>query len=966
MTSESHGLLQASPISPTTGGTFENTAISTSQEDTAINFAAFEHKDPLLTDDACATTSQGAMFQIDSEGDLVDNSAYQQNVTMSNGDNNITSTEDDSYVHGEGEYSQVPLWKRAYCRLRGIDPLTMQRRQKPAKKLGLAMGVLIPNILSIFGVILFLRLGMIVGQCGVWIAILMFSFGYFVVLMTTLSLSAISTNGTVRGGGAYFLISRSLGPELGGSVGFVFFLGNIAAGSLYIVGFSDAMAQAFPDLLPQGRWWKFLYGTIALVILTLISLMGAGLFAKTSLLIFVVLMTSLGMSMISFVMQSPDKVSGFTGASWRTGFGNFAPSFVASVESPMLSYSQVFGILFPSVTGIMAGVNMSGDLANPAKSIPKGTLMAVGGTYVVYISLILILGFTVLKETLINNYSIMSDVSLIPIVVSMGIWAATLSSALSSVIGGSRILQALSRDKLVPFLGFFGKGFGKNDEPRIAVIITYIAIQFCILIGDLNIIAPLQTMMFLLLYAFVNFACVALSVTGAPNWRPLFKQYSWLTALIGAVLCVIIMFVVSPINAGIAIGLQLILIIIIHFYAPSQQWGDISQALIFHQVRKYLLRLDEKKEHVKYWRLQALLCIANPRSSYPLIQFINNLKKGGLYVVGNVKVGDFDSNLEVIKQERAAWYEFIAESKFKAFPEVVVASSVRQGIQNLMMTSGLGGMRINTMFLGFYESAKVPQQSSEIKRGKKSISLFSPLREKGVSELSVDEYVSIIKDAHSLNKNVILARGFDALDQRLLQPKNIVKKLARIKIRHIDLWPLRYTNSADSIEPSVALTLQLGHIINLVDVWSKFHKLRLCSIVFDGGSAHDEEKRLKTLLQVCRIRAEILVVALQESDFYMFDVNAKHDLESGMSREHFLADLYHKLSARDQKILINNIIKQHSDRTSVIFMTLPKPPLENTMDTSYTKYLEDLDLLSAELPPTMMVHSTSNVIALEV
>lgn len=217
----------------------------------------------------------------------------------------------------------------------------------------------------------------------------------------------------------------------------------------------------------------------------------------------------------------------------------------------------------------------------------------------------------------------------------------TLSLSSWLIVGAARVLQALCRDDLLPGIHFFSVGSAKGDEPRRAVALTIGLVTAFMLMGNLNSIAPLNTMCFLLTYSILNLACFVLSITGAPNFRPVFKFFNWWLALSGFVLAVVVMFVVSPIYAGIALALLLVIMILIHYRAPATGWGTISQALIYHQVRKYLLRLDRRKEHVKFWRPSLLLLVANPRQSMNLVHVCNHLKKGGLYIIGNVLLGNF-------------------------------------------------------------------------------------------------------------------------------------------------------------------------------------------------------------------------------------------------------------------------------------------------------------------------------------
>jgi potassium/chloride transporter 9 len=216
----------------------------------------------------------------------------------------------------------------------------------------------------------------------------------------------------------------------------------------------------------------------------------------------------------------------------------------------------------------------------------------------------------------------------------------------------------------------------------------------------------LVTIFYLLAYFGVNLACLALDLASAPNFRPTFRYFTWHTALLGMISSISMTFIVSVEYASIAIALLIGLIIMLYFRDFPPEWGSISQALIFHQVRKYLLMLDTRKDHVKFWRPQILLLISNPRSCLPLIQFGNDVKKGGLFVLGNVKVGQLDTFEEdPCQKELPSWMSLVDNLKVKAFVELTLSSSIKEGIHNLIRISGLGGMKPNTVMLGFYDNS---------------------------------------------------------------------------------------------------------------------------------------------------------------------------------------------------------------------------------------------------------------------
>ncbi|KAJ8944103.1 hypothetical protein NQ314_009546 [Rhamnusium bicolor] len=257
---------------------------------------------------------------------------------------------------------------------------------------------------------------------------------------------------------------------------------------------------------------------------------------------------------------------------------------------------------------------MLGELRNPGRSIPRGTLSAIVFTLIIYLSISLLTAATCTKELLQNDYLYMIGISVFSPSVAIGLLTATWSAALSNVIGASRVLEALSKDKI-----------------------------FC--------------------YLATNLACLGLELAGAPNFRPSFMYFTWHTALIGLLGTLIMMF-----------------------------------------VRKYLLLLDSRKDHVKFWRPQVLLLVNSPRSACPLIDFINDLKKGGLYVLGHVETGKiFDDGPDPTINQNIHWLNLIDHLKVKAFVELTVAETVREGLQHLMRLSGMGAMKPNTVILGFLD-----------------------------------------------------------------------------------------------------------------------------------------------------------------------------------------------------------------------------------------------------------------------
>jgi potassium/chloride transporter 9 len=329
------------------------------------------------------------------------------------------------------------------------------------------------------------------------------------------------------------------------------------------------------------------------------------------------------------------------------------------------SYSKVFKVIFPALTGIMAGSNMSGVLRRPELAIPRGELSAIAGSMLTYLIVIISLGASVPRDTLKNEYQILSVVTYPgtgpSVIVIIGVIASTTSSALASIQSASRVMQALASDNLIPILSVFKREC--NGEP-VAGILCSVAISMALLcVGSLDAIAPVLTMFFLLTYMTTNAACFVHRVSGHPNFRPRFRYFSWHTALFGGLLCLLVMFFLNWYYTIIAIGFMASLVTYISRRKPTagsaagpvpgSAWGDVGQSLMFHQVRKFLLRIDERKSHVKFWRPQFMVVLyGGPCDNVPALEFINNVKKGGLFVIGDTITvpGDSDPDADVFQK----------------------------------------------------------------------------------------------------------------------------------------------------------------------------------------------------------------------------------------------------------------------------------------------------------------------------
>lgn len=283
---------------------------------------------------------------------------------------------------------------------------------------------------------------------------------------------------------------------------------------------------------------------------------------------------------------------------------NFWPAFKPDAKTgEEYNFAVIYGILYNACTGVLSGSSLSGDLRDPGKSITTGTLWAIVVTFVGYVGFAIMIASTVARSTLYENLSFLEHINFIPAMIAVGIYATALFSTLGCMISAAAVLPAMAQDRIHPFLSIFRPSSFKYASYA-PIVVTWFLTQASLFIGDLNTIAPLVTMMFLLSYGILNLACLALVLSGAPNFRPQFRYFKWWTAFIGVVFSFASMFLVNTLYAIISLIFTALIFVTIYFYCPAKEWGDITQSLIYHQVRKYLLRLDIRKQHVKFWRPQ--------------------------------------------------------------------------------------------------------------------------------------------------------------------------------------------------------------------------------------------------------------------------------------------------------------------------------------------------------------------------
>uniref|UniRef100_A0A452S4N6 Solute carrier family 12 member 6 n=1 Tax=Ursus americanus TaxID=9643 RepID=A0A452S4N6_URSAM len=828
-------------------------------------------------------------------------------------------------------------------------------KKKPTKtpQMGTFMGVYLPCLQNIFGVILFLRLTWVVGTAGVLQAFAIVLICCCCTMLTAISMSAIATNGVVPAGGSYFMISRALGPEFGGAVGLCFYLGTTFAAAMYILGAieiflvyivpraaifrSDDALKESAAMLNNMR----VYGTAFLVLMVLVVFIGVRYVNKFASLFLACVIVSIlaiyaGAIKSSFApphfpvcmlgnrtlssrhidvcsktkeinnMTVPSKLWGFfcnssqffnatcdeyfihnnvtsiqgipglaSGVITENLWSNYLPKGEI-IEKPSAKSSDVLGslnheyvlvdittsftllvgIFFPSVTGIMAGSNRSGDLKDAQKSIPIGTILAILTTSFVYLSNVVLFGACIEGVVLRDKFGDAVKGNLVvgtlswpsPWVIVIGSFFSTCGAGLQSLTGAPRLLQAIAKDNIIPFLRVFGHSKA-NGEPTWALLLTAAIAELGILIASLDLVAPILSMFFLMCYLFVNLACALQTLLRTPNWRPRFRYYHWALSFMGMSICLALMFISSWYYAIVAMVIAGMIYKYIEYQGAEKEWGDGIRGLSLSAARFALLRLEEGPPHTKNWRPQLLvllkldedLHVKHPR----LLTFASQLKAGkGLTIVGSVIVGNFLENYgEALAAEQVRIRHLMEAEKVKGFCQLVVAAKLREGISHLIQSCGLGGMKHNTVVMGWPNGWR---QSEDARAWK--------------------TFIGTVRVTTAAHLALLVAKNISFF------PSNV----EQFSEGNIDVWWIVHD----------------GGMLMLLPFLLKQHKVwRKCSIrIFTVAQLEDNsiqmKKDLATFLYHLRIEAEVEVVEMHDSDIsaYTYERTLMMEQRSQMLR----------------------------------------------------------------------------------
>jgi len=669
-----------------------------------------------------------------------------------------------------------------------------------AKKFGTFAGVFTPSVLTILCVIMYMRLGWVVGQAGLIGALMIILLAHVISISTGLSISSIATDKKIKAGGIYYILSRSLGLPIGGAIGIALLIGTALSISLYLIGFAEnflalEVIRNFLGL-EQNIMGIRIVGTAAFIALLIIAFLSTSVAIKTQFYI----MAAIGLSIISIVIglfvngdMNPD---------------SFSISYLHDGVSPEI----IFAIFFPAVTGFTAGVAMSGDLKDPNKNIPRGTLAAIASGFIVYVALAVGFALFVDRELLLTDYNFLMKIAWFAPLVVAGIWGATLSSAMGGILGGPRILQAISSDRITPKI--FARGYGASNEPRNALLLVFIIAEAGILIGELDVIAGIVTMFYLVSYGMINIAFF-LESWASVDFRPSFKVSRYI-GLVGFIAAFGVMFQIDFVLMLVAIVFMLLLFFYLKRKELRSEYGDVWQSVYSSLVRATLYRMDKRKIEQRNWQPNIVLFSGGTKRRPYLIDFGKSLV-GKHGVLSNFELLE-DKNAKV-PFPKPAHSEKSPEEEPGVFTRRRTVRDIYDGIEFIAGIYGFSGFEPNTALLGWGRHTRDPER-----------------------------FVEMLNTLYDLDLNVLLL-DYD-------------KEAGFGKFGTIDIWWKDISNQGN-------LALALSKLLLLSDSWENA-RIRLMIVNSLSGNAEHILREAELLLDSLRISATVKVINnhIEQRPFY--------------------------------------------------------------------------------------------------
>ena len=674
---------------------------------------------------------------------------------------------------------------------------------------GTFAGVFTPSILTIIGVVMYLRFGWVLGNVGISRTLVIVTMSSIITFLTGLSISALATNMRMEGGGAYYMLSRSLGIESGAAIGIPLALAQAVGISFYVSGFAEALVEVLP--LPPGAVDPRYIGIATLAVISFVASKSANIAMKAQYFI----MGAIVLSLVVFFLGGPPP--------------NLAAPSADSVPAP-LGFWTVLAVFFPAVTGILSGVGMSGDLKNPRRSIPLGTLAAVLTGYAVYMAVPIVLhAFVRDSAVLRTDYMILKKCAVLQWPVLLGILAATLSSAIGSLLAAPRVLQALAGDRVLP--RFVGRGYGENNDPRLATALAFAIAGTGIWLGDINAIAPVLTMFNLTTYALLNLSAGLEEMMGNPSWRPTFRVNS-LFPFVGFFGCVAMMFMISPGWTFIAIAFETSVYWLMKRRSINARWGDMRLGLLMFGARFVIRKLAERPSDGRNWRPILLVFAGSPKKRWHLLEMAAAISQNKSLVTVASVIPEENWTAERAESLRLATRSYLADRGIEAQVRIQPGETSWSGMRELVRSYGWGPIVPNTVLLGPPANESAPEA-----------------------------YGALVRLLTSRKRNIVILD-----DNSDAEPPPSRK-------RTIDIW-------WRGKQANAPFMLALAFLLMRGGEWRNA-RLRICNVAEDENRVDESRLLLDGFLSGARVKAETIVLAPRESMDVMSiirETSAKSDL----------------------------------------------------------------------------------------
>nr|XP_009804713.1 PREDICTED: cation-chloride cotransporter 1 isoform X1 [Nicotiana sylvestris] len=848
----------------------------------------------------------------------------------------------------------------------GDVSITLERSRPTAVKSGTLMGVFVPCLQNIMGIIYYIRFSWIVGMAGIGESLLLVAFCGSCTFLTTISLSAIATNGAMKGGGPYYLIGRALGPEVGVSIGLCFFLGNAVAGAMYVLGAVETFLNAVPaagifketvtkvngtaiaePITRPSLHDLQIYGIVVTILLCFIVFGGVKMINRVAPAFLVPVVFSLICIFSGILLARHDRPAvAFTGLSSESFKENWGPAYQrtnnAGIPDPngkiYWNFNALVGLFFPAVTGIMAGSNRSASLKDTQRSIPVGTLAATLTTSGLYLVSVLFFGSVATRDKLLTDRLLTATIAWpFPAIVYIGIILSTLGAALQSLTGAPRLLAAIANDDILPVLNYFKVVDG--SEPYVATFFTAFICIGCVVIGNLDLISPTITMFYLLCYAGVNLSCFLLDLLDAPSWRPRWKFHHWSFSLVGALLCIVIMFLISWAFTVVSLALASLIYYYVSIKGKAGDWGDGFKSAYFQLALRSLRSLGASQVHPKNWYPIPLI-FCRPWGKLPenvpchpkLADFANCMKKKGrgMSIFISIIDGDYHERAEDAKTACRQLSTYIDYKQCEGVAEIVVAPNMSEGFRGIVQTMGLGNLKPNIIVMRYPEI----------------------WRRENLTEIPAT-FVGIINDCIVANKAVVIVKGLDE-------------------------WPNEYQRQYGTIDlywivRDGGLMLLLSQLLLTKESFEGC-KIQVFCIAEEDSDAEGLKADVKKFLYDLRMQAEVIVISMKS---WEGQGEQQESIEAFSAAQRRIASYLGEMKERAQRdktplmadgkpvvvneqqvekflyttLKLNSTILKYSRMAAVVFVSLPPPPANHPAFF----YMEYMDLLVENVPRLLIV-----------